>query len=83
MEKVKRPSVSSAGTTKDWQYFKSRWDDYVKATRLQGTDRTIQLLECCDVTRNAGSTLTGMAEDEVFTAIRRLTTLTSYSGKHV
>ena len=75
VEKVKRPSVSSAGTTKDWQYFKSRWDDYVKATRLEGTDRIIQ---CCDdqlrkdLTRNAGGTLTGMAEDEVFTAIRRL-----------
>ena len=25
IEKVKRPSVSSAGTTEDWQYFKSRW----------------------------------------------------------
>ena len=78
VEKVKRPSVSSAGTTEDWQYFKSRWNDYVKATRLEGTDRIIQLLECCDdqlrkdLTRNAGGTLTGMTEDEVFTAIRRL-----------
>ena len=78
VEKVKRPSVSLAGTTEDWQYFKSRWNDYVKATRLEGTDRIIQLLECCDdqlrkdLTRNAGGTLTGMTEDEVFTAIRRL-----------
>ena len=77
-EKVKRPSVSSAGTTEDWQYFKSRWDDYVKATRLGGTDRIIQLLECCDdqlhkdLTRNAGGTLTAMTEDEVFAAMRKL-----------
>ena len=78
VEKVKTPNVSSAGTTEDWQYFKSRWSDYVKATRLEGTDRIIQLLECCDdqlrkhFTRNAGGTLTTMTEDEVFTAMGRL-----------
>ena len=26
-EKVKRPGISSAGTTEDWQYFRSRWGD--------------------------------------------------------
>ncbi len=61
-----------------WQCFKSRWNYYVKATRLEGTDRIIQLLECCDdqlhkdLTRNAGGTLTEMTEDEVFAAMRRL-----------
>ena len=45
IEKVKRPTISSAGTTEDWQYFRSRWGDYVKATRLEGTDKVIQLLE--------------------------------------
>ena len=65
-------SLSSAGTTEDWLYFKSRWGDYVKATKLEGTDRVIQLLECCDeqlrkdLTRNAGGTLTRMAEDGIF-----------------
>ena len=72
---MKRPSISSAGTTEDWLYFKSRWGDYVKATKLEGTDRVIQLLECCDeqlrkdLTRNAGGTLTSlteMTEDQVF-----------------
>ena len=78
VEKVKRPTISSAGTTEDWQYFRSRWGDYVKATRLEGTDRVIQLLECCDdqlrkdLTRNAGGTLTGMTEDAVFAAIKKL-----------
>ena len=78
IEKVKRPNISPAGTTEDWQYFKSRWGDYVKATRLEGTDRVIQLLECCDdqlrkdLTRNAGGTLTDMTEEEVFTAMKRL-----------
>ena len=46
--KVKRPSISSAGTTEGWQYFKLRWSDYVKATKLEETDRVVQLLECRD-----------------------------------
>ena len=75
---MKRPSISSAGTTEDWLYFKSRWGDYVKATKLEGTDRVIQLLECCDeqlrkdLTRNAGGTLTEMTEDQVFKAMKTL-----------
>ena len=78
VEKVKRPSISSAGTTEDWQYFKSRWGDYVKATKLEGTDKVIQLLECCDeqlrkdLTRNAGGSLTGMTEDQVLKAMKTL-----------
>ena len=40
-EKVKRPSISSAATTEEWLYFKSRWSDYVRATRLDGTDKII------------------------------------------
>lgn len=77
-EKVKRPSVSSAGTTEEWQYFILRWSDYVKATRLDGTDKIIQLLGCCDdqlrkdLTRNAGGTLTGMTEEEVLKAMESL-----------
>ena len=77
-EKVKRPCISSAGTTEDWQYFRSRWNDYVKATKLAGTDKVIQLLECCDdqlrkdLTRNAGGTLTGKTEDEVLAAMKIL-----------
>ncbi len=65
--------MTSAGTTEDWVYFKSRWSDYVRATRLTGQDKVIQLLECCDeqlrrdLTRNAGGTLADKTEDEVFT----------------
>ena len=78
VEKVRRPNISSAGTSEDWQYFMSRWEDYVKATKLTGTDKVIQLLECCDeqlrkdLTRTAGGTLTGKAEGEVIAAIRSL-----------
>lgn len=78
VEKVKRPTISSAGTTEEWQYFKSRWSDYVKATRLQGQDLVIQLLECCDeqlrkdLTRNTRGTLTDKTQDEIFTAMKKL-----------
>ena len=78
VEKGKRPSTSSAGTTEDWQYFTSRWGDYVKATKLEGTDKVIQLLECCDeqlrkdLTRNARGSLTGMTKDQVLKAMKTL-----------
>ena len=77
-EKVKCPGILSSGTTEDWQYFRSRWNDYVRATKLSGTDWVIQLLECCDnqlrrdLTRNAGGTLTGNTEDEVLAAMKTL-----------
>ena len=77
-EKVRRPEVSSSGTTEDWVYFRSRWEDYVKATRLVGPDLILQLLECCDeqlrrdLTRNAGGTLTGSTEEQVLKAMRAL-----------
>ena len=77
-EKVKRLCISSSGTTEDWQYFRSRWSDYVRATKLSGTDRVIQLFKCCDYqlwrdfTRNAGGTLTVKTENEVLTAMKTL-----------
>ena len=78
MKKVKRPSISSAGTSEEWGYFVLRWGDYVTATRCQGPDRILQLLECCDeqlrrdLTRNAGGTLSGRTEEAVLEAIRNL-----------
>ena len=77
VEKVKRPEISSAGTTEDWIYFQSRWGDYTKATKLVGPDRVLQLLECCDeqlrrdLTRNAGETLAG-GTDKVLAAMKAL-----------
>ena len=78
VERVKRPDISSAGTTEDWIYFQSRWGDYTKATKLVGPDRVLQLLECCDeqlrrdLTRNAGGTLAGETEEDVLAAIKAL-----------
>ena len=78
VEKVKRPTVSSAGTSEDWAYFQSRWLDYTEATKVTGKDKVVQLLECCDeqlrkdLTRNASGSLTNKAEIEVLAAIKKL-----------
>ena len=77
-EKVKRPSISSAGTAEEWRYFESRWDEYKEATKISSRELILQLLECCDdalrkdLTRNAGGTLTGKTEVAVLAAIKQL-----------
>ena len=48
VEKVKRPSITISGTSEEWSYFCTRWDEYAAATGIKGKDRVIQLLECCD-----------------------------------
>ena len=48
VERVKRPTISSAGTSEEWQYFTTRWTEYVAATKVTGKERVLQLLECCD-----------------------------------
>ena len=48
-KKVKRPSISRSGTSEEWSYFNTRWDEYVAATGIKGKkDCVIQLRECCD-----------------------------------
>lgn len=46
-EKAKRPELNTDVSDEDWSYFKSRWDQYKKATSLTGEDLVTQLLECC------------------------------------
>ena len=53
IEAVKRPTISAVGTTQDWIYFQSRWNDYIKATKVIGDEQAIQLLECCDQERHS------------------------------
>ena len=78
VEKVRRPTISSGGTSEAWSYFNTRWKEYTQATGVTGTDLVIQLLECCDdnlrkdLTRSAGGTLTGKTEAEVISAIKLL-----------
>ncbi len=78
VEKVKRPTISTAGTSEGWSYFESRWSEYVDATKITGRDKVVQLLECCDeplrkdLTRSAGGSLTNKTAEEVLVAIKRL-----------
>ena len=48
VEKVRRPTISLSGTSEDWSYFLSRWEDYKAATKLQSAECITQLLECCE-----------------------------------
>ena len=78
VEKVRRPTIWPAGTSEDWSYFQSRWSEYNAATKIQGNDIVIKLLECCDeqlhkdLTRNAGGSLSGQPEATVMAVIRSL-----------
>ena len=78
VEKVRRPTISAAGSSEEWAYFKTRWNDYKTATKVTGPECVIQLLECCDeslrkdITRAAGGSLTAQTEDNVLKAIRTL-----------
>ena len=78
LKKVRRPTISAAGSSEDWSYFLTRWGDYVSATNVTGKDKVIQLLECCDeqlrkdLTRNAGGSLTDKTAAEVMEAIKKL-----------
>lgn len=78
VEKVTRPTISSAGTCEEWAYFTTRWAEYVAATRVTGQDQVAQLLECCDnqlrkdLTRNAGGSLSDKPINEVLAAIKQL-----------
>ena len=78
LERVRRPTISAAGSSEDWSYFLTRWGDYVAATNVAGKEKVIQLLECCDeqlrkdLTRNAGGSLTDKTADEVMAAIKKL-----------
>ena len=77
---VKRPEISSGGTTEGWSYFITRWKTYSGAVQLSGQDTSIQLLECCDaklrrdVTRNAIGpvALEDMTEKDLLRVIRAL-----------
>ena len=77
---VKRPEISSGGTTEGWSYFLTRWRSYSQAVQLDAKDTTIQLLECCDtklrrdVTRNCVGPLPleDLTEENLLKAIRAL-----------
>ena len=78
IQKVNRPTISLAGSSEEWSYFLTRWNDYVDATRVTGKEHIIQLLECCDedlrkdLTRCAGGSLTNKTEQQVLDAMQQL-----------
>ena len=78
VEKFRRPTISGGGSSEDWAYFKTRWEEYSLATGLDDNSKVPQLLECCDeqlrrdLTRAAGGTLASHTEDNVLAAIRKL-----------
>ena len=45
---VDRPLIAAGETSEGWQYFKTRWRAYSRASKLAGTDLGIQLLECLE-----------------------------------
>lgn len=63
-EKVKRPSISAAGSSEECSYYISRWSEYISATEITGRDKVVQLFECCDeplgkdLTRSTGGSPT-------------------------
>ena len=77
-DKVRRPTITGGGSSEDWQYFVTRWEEYASATKLADKDKVLQLLECCDeqlrrdLTRAAGGTLSTKPENEVMEAIHKL-----------
>lgn len=78
VEKVKRPSITSSGTSEEWSYFMTRWTEYVAATKITGQDKVVQLLECCDeslrkdLTQSSSGSLLTKPIDEVLEAIKIL-----------
>ncbi|XP_064090010.1 interferon-induced very large GTPase 1-like isoform X1 [Macrobrachium nipponense] len=75
---VKRPCILAASTRENWPSFKSRWSEYVDATKITGQEKVEQLLECCDeqlrrdLTTSLGGALTDKTEEELLAAIERL-----------
>ena len=59
VEKVKRPTISTAGSSEEWAYFKTRWDDYKTATKVTRAECVVQLLECSAVMKHCVKTLLG------------------------
>lgn len=76
--KLKLPSISVGSSTEDWSYFLSRWGTYKSATKLSGTEVTVQMLECCDdalrrdLTRVHRNSISDMNETALLGAIKRL-----------
>lgn len=78
IERVRRPTVTLAGTSEDWKYFLTRWIEYKTATKITGRDAVLQLLECCDeqlrrdLTRSTTGMLAEKSEDVILASMKSL-----------
>ena len=79
MEKLKRPTISLAGSTSEtWAYFETRWGEYRDGTHLQGDNIVVQLLECCDdelrrdLTHSNGGSMVRGTEVDMLAAMKTL-----------
>ena len=77
VEKVRRPTVSAAGTSETWAYFEQRWSDYKQATHLEGHDTVFELLECCDeaLRKDLTRTFGALATSDEQTVLANIKTL--------
>ncbi|XP_057308892.1 uncharacterized protein LOC130647152 [Hydractinia symbiolongicarpus] len=78
IERVRRPTVTLAGTSEDWKYFLTRWIEYKTATKITGRDAVLQLLECCDeqlrrdLTRSTTGMLAEKSKDVILASMKSL-----------
>ena len=76
MEKVRRPILTPAGTTKDWSYQDGKNTSWLQ--NLQVWTTIIQLHECCEdplqkyLTRTTNGDLSARSEEQLLSAIRLL-----------
>ena len=76
-EKVRRPIITTSGTSEEWLYFCQRWTEYKAATKLTGVDVVYQLLECAeeplrrDLNRTYGS-ISSETEEQALHLIKAL-----------
>ena len=75
-DKVRRPTITGGGSSEDWQYFVTLWEEYASATKLAEKDKVF--LECCDeqlrrdLTCAAGGTLSTKQKNEMMEDIHKL-----------
>ena len=53
---MKKPVISTAGTSEEWAYFESRWSDYIEATKIASKDdqgRHVETRQMTYVTDNS------------------------------
>ena len=74
-ERMKRPVVSAGGSSAQWRYFETRWDEFKAGTGLPPSKYSSQAMECCDdalrldITRHFGSVVQ-KPEAEVLACIK-------------